>query len=231
MKKFDDAAQLIKDAKHVIVITGAGMSTDAGIPDLAKLSASGRGYGLFSESRLVNNPKLFSSEIKACFFEPIFKNGPTVGHKILGQWESKGIIDGIVTTNVDYLHEIAGSKNIADIWSNLNINYCINCHQEYDMSIWHEDIPTCKKCGGLISPSPVYHHIGIDSVEYAKASMIMKDADLVITIGANGFYSNVPDGANLINIDISDNFFSERADIFLKGHANDVLSKLDDKIY
>lgn len=78
-----------------------------------------------AESRLVNDPKLFSSEIKACFFDPIFENGPTMGYKILSQWESKGIIDGIVTTNIDYLHEIASPKNIADIWSDLNINYLL----------------------------------------------------------------------------------------------------------
>lgn len=98
------------------------------------------------------------------------------------------------------------------------------------MSIWHEDVPTCKSCGGLISPSPVYHHIGIDSVEYVKPSVIMGSADLVITIGANGFYSNFPNSASVINIDISDNFFSRRADIFLKGHANNVLKVLDDKV-
>lgn len=137
-----------------------------------------------------------------------------------------GRLKGTITTNVDYLHELAGSKNVADIWHSLNVNYCLRCGKTYDINILKQEIPKCPACGGLISPGPVYHHIGIGNAAYQKANRWMAKADLVIVIGSNGYYSNVNATAKVVNINNAHNDFDQRADLIIREDADQAMEQL-----
>ncbi|WP_251717626.1 SIR2 family NAD-dependent protein deacylase [Lactobacillus agrestimuris] len=223
--EIQEFTNLIRNSNHIYAITGAGISTNAGIPDLQHLSGH-TSSSLSSEGSLESNPDKFYQGFHQIFIDPIFGNGPTFSHRALAQLEKQGKLSGVITTNVDYLHELAGSKNVADIWYSLNTNYCINCGRIYDIKILKQALPTCPSCGGLISPGPVYHHIGIDNLAYQKANHWMDEADLVITLGSNGYYSNINSQATVVNINKKRNDFDQRADLNLRGDTDEIMKEL-----
>lgn len=214
---------MIRASKQIDVITGAGISTTVGIPDLAHLP---RGRDLSSETALERDPVGFYQGFHQIFIDPIFQKGPSQAHRILADWESRGLISGIVTTNVDYLHELAGSRAVADVWRNLNVNYCLQCGRQYDLKILTAPVPHCPHCGGLISPAPVYHHIATDPIAVRQADEWMSAADLVITIGSNGYYPNTGT-AKILDINPARDGFSSAADLQLKMTADQALTALD----
>lgn len=218
-------ADLIDHANNIYAITGAGISTNAGIPDLQHLPGE-TSISLSSENSLENDPQAFYQGFHQIFIDPIFKTGPTASHNALTKLEKMGKLRGIVTTNVDYLHEISGSKNVADIWRSLNVNYCVRCGKVYDINILKQPVPTCPACGGLISPSPIYYHIGIDNAAYTEANAWMAQADLVIVIGSNGYYSNVNRDATVVNINNARNDFDSRANLVIREDADQAMSEL-----
>lgn len=223
----EELATLIKNATNTYVITGAGISTPAGIPDLAHLPRQSA-VNLSDESALRTDPQVFWRGFHRIFVDPIFTNGPTTSHRVLAQLEHDHLINGIVTTNVDYLHELSGNRHVADIWGNLNTNYCLICGRTYPIDTLRSALPVCPNDGGLLSPAPIHHHIGIDEVEYHKANAWMDTADLVITIGSNGYYDNVPRQAKVVNINPHANYFDRRADLTIHAPADAVLGQLSD---
>ena len=112
--EIDQFAQLIDRSHHIYAITGAGISTNAGIPDLQHLPGRSS-MTLSSESSLERQPEKFYQGFHQIFIDPIFQNGPTASHKTLAKLEQEGKLGGVVTTNVDYLHELAGNEHVADI--------------------------------------------------------------------------------------------------------------------
>lgn len=221
----EQLADLIQRSHNIYAITGAGISTNAGIPDLQHLSGM-TNMSLSSESNLEQDSRAFYQGFHRIFIDPIFQNGPTPSHYALAKLGDMGKLAGIVTTNVDYLHELAGSPNVADIWYSLNANYCIQCGRIYDINVLKQDVPQCPVCGGLISPGPVYHHIGIDNGAYQKANGWMTNADLVIVIGSNGYYSNVNATATVVNINNARNDFDSRANLIIRDDADKVMNRL-----
>lgn len=216
----DKLASLIKQSQNVYAITGAGISTNAGIPDLQHL-AGRTSSNLSSESSLEQEPQRFYR----IFIDPIFHNGPTVSHKALAKLEDMGLLKCVVTTNVYYLHELAGSKHVADVWGSLNENYCLDCGRTYDINILKSPLPHCPVCGGLISPGPVYHHIGLDDQALDQAYRWTDKADLIIVIGSNGYYNHVGH-AKVVNINSAHNSFDAQADFVIRQDADRATQQL-----
>lgn len=221
----NDLANQLQKAQHAFVITGAGISVPSGIPDLKHLSTISE-MSLSSETSLESNPKRFYYGFHQIFLDPIFNTGPTASHDVIAQLEQAGYLNGVITTNVDYLHELAGSRRVADIWSSLNINHCLACGKTFPINVLNQELPVCPVCGGIISPDPIYQHIAIKQDQYAKANAWMDQADLVITVGSNGYYSNINDHATVININNGRNHFDRRANLSIRSDANTVFEKL-----
>lgn len=222
----EEFAKLLKNSNNTYVITGAGISTAAGIPDLAHLSRGS--MSISSENVLEREPEKFYENFHTLFIDPIFQNGPTESHRFLAKMEEDGLINGVVTTNVDYLHELAGSKNVADIWSSLNINHCLKCGRIFPIDALNQAVPTCPVCGGVLIPDPIYRHIGIDEDAYLKANQWMRNADLVLTIGSNGYYDTIPNRSKVVNINPKQNYFDQRADLIIHSKADQVLPQIYD---
>lgn len=221
------AVNLITKSHHFYALTGAGISTSVGIPDLEHLGF--RSNSLSSENSLERNPQLFYRGFHQIFIDPIFNNGPSLAHCILAEWEQKGILSGVITTNVDYLHELAGNKNVADIWRNLNVNYCINCGHIFDINILKAPVPHCPLCGGLISPDPVYHNIATSQAAEAKANRWVSQADLIIIVGSNGYYPYTGN-ARIIDVNPKNDSFANESEVHLKEKADTALQELNEQL-
>lgn len=182
---------LLDDSRFTLVITGTGISVSAGIPSMHGLNLA-ETFQFISTRLLKSAPKHYYKVARHSFLDAIFGNGPTPAHKKLAELEAKGKVQGIITTNLDGLHGIAGSKNVAEIQGSFGVNICLNCgkHKD-DIHIWNQGkAPRCE-CGGLYCCYPVYSHVGLLQEAVTKAQDWASRAELVILVGAQGMYGSV----------------------------------------
>lgn len=184
-------AKLIKDAQRIAVLTGAGISTNAGIPDFRGPRGLyvTRQYDpekVFDIGYFARDPKPFY-EFARDFIGLEEKIKPTAAHYFLAQLESLGKLIGIVTQNIDSLHQSAGSKNVFEMHGSFQKSYCRSCQKFFTFAVLKEKmltevVPTCD-CGGVIKPDIVFFGEGVkhfeDAVELAQRS------DLFLVIGTS----------------------------------------------
>lgn len=153
--------RLIDESHFTLVITGAGISVASGIPSMHGLNLA-ETLQFASNTVLKATPEHYYRVVRHSFLDAMFQNGPSLSHKKLAELEQKGKVQGIITTNLDHLHSLAGSKNVAEIQGSFAVNTCLKCgKRNYDVNIWNKGkAPRCE-CGGLYSCWPVYAHVGL----------------------------------------------------------------------
>lgn len=226
VQKLSDA---IKQSKSMIAVTGAGISLPAGGVTMSGLLTKG-GMGFLS-----SNPQSVYKAFRRVFYKSMFENGPTITHKALAQLEADGILKGIITTNVDCLHTIAGSKNVAEIEGSYNINVCKSCGQTtYGYEIWNQGKPPiCPHCGGTLVSHDVYSHAAAIPEEVEKARLWASKADLVLIMGFNGSYaqtywSSLSKDGRIIQINPSRTQFDSMAELNIRMKSDDVFQEMND---
>lgn len=186
MKILEEVAKWIKQSKKTVVLTGAGMSTESGIPDfrsangwwtktnpqqVASITALNEHYSLFHEFYTLRIEKL-----KGC--------KPHEGHYVLAEWEEKGILSAIATQNVDGLHLQAGNKNVDELHGSIHIIRCNDCNAQATKEAFFNK-ETCKICNGKLRPNVVLFGEMLPEREWNNALTNIREADLVIVIGTS----------------------------------------------
>ena len=189
--KVQQCAKLINEAQSIGVLTGAGISTNAGIPDF--LGPNGlyitRRYDpdtVFDIHHFLNDPAPFY-EFARDFIALEQNIQPTVTHKFLAALEKTGKLKGIVTQNIDSLHHKAGSKNVFEMHGSFWQSYCLDCDKEFSYEIMKEllkksEVPKCS-CRGIIKPDVVFFGENVKHLE--KASALAETSDLFFVIGSS----------------------------------------------
>ncbi len=210
-----------------LAITGAGISIAAG-----GVTYSGMGQRS-GRSMLSGNPDEMYKAYYSSFLGSMFEHGPTEAHKALARLEQMGKLQGIITTNVDCMHTMAGSKNVAEIQGSFQVNVCTGCGQTtYGYEIWnHGKMPTCEKCGSMLLPYNMYSHAGLLDSELKKAQDWMKYADLILIIGATGCYTHMywdykKRDAKIIQINPGTTYFDSVADLNIREGSDPVFTDL-----
>jgi len=162
--------EIINNSSNIVFFGGAGMSTESGIPDFRsanglfneKLNITFTPEQLVSHSFYIKYPEPFFNFYKSKLIYPEAK--PNAGHMALAKLEEMGKLKGIVTQNIDGLHQGAGSKNVFELHGSIHRNYCIKCNAFYDANFILEStgVPTCTKCGGRVKPDVVLYEEGLD---------------------------------------------------------------------
>ncbi len=164
-----------------------------------------------------------------------FVKGPSAVHKQLAELEDGGRLFGVVTQNMDCLHTIAGSKNVAEFQGSFADNICIDCGERvHDYSIWNEGhMPRCKKCGAPIMPVSFCEESGIRceilNAAMGKAVNMIAAADLVLIIGTTGFrseeyMSRKRPNARIVQINPAATKFDTVSDLNIRSDAAEALS-------
>ena len=180
-------AKLLQDSNYTIVFTGAGMSTESGLPDFR---SKDRGlWEKFNPNELANvHALLHNTEEFTNFYRyrlsEITKYKPHEGHFILADWEKNGIINGIITQNVDAFHSDAGSKNVMELHGSFRKFHCHRCKEEYERPTYLEGKSTCT-CGGTIRPGIVLFGENLPQDTFGKAEREAKQAELFIVLGSS----------------------------------------------
>lgn len=186
------AAEVMRNSRQTIVVTGAGISTEAGIPDFRGENGIYRQLGEDRVMRIINidffrhNPEEFYTFYRKYFDFPAVE--PSKAHYMLARMEKEGYISGIVTQNIDNLHQKAGSKKVIPIHGNAEQFVCQErtCRARYDASYvenYPETVPLCSVCGSVIKPDVVL--FGENIYNYMDAREMILSAHLLIVIGSS----------------------------------------------
>lgn len=182
----------IQKAQRIVVFSGAGFSTESGIPDFR--SADGlyekKQYPYACETMLSHSffrkhPEMFYTFYKQEMIHLDAK--PNIAHKALVVLEKQGKLLAIITQNIDGLHQAAGSQNVYELHGSIHRNYCMDCHQFYSLKdlIESEGIPICKHCGGIVKPDVVLYEEGLDNTVVQKTLQAIRQADLLLIAGTS----------------------------------------------
>lgn len=180
-------ADLIKASAQIIVFTGAGMSTESGLPDF-RSNKQGL-WKKFNPDELANvNALLYNVEEFTNFYRyrlsAITNHQPHEGHKILAKWEREGLINGIITQNVDGFHHDAGSKNVMELHGTFRSFHCHKCKQKQDRDAYLAGETTCS-CGGVIRPGIVLFGESLPQDTFQQAEEESLRSDLFIVLGSS----------------------------------------------
>lgn len=179
---------LLLKASHTIVFTGAGMSTESGLPDFRSKS---RGlWEKFNPDELANINALLHNEKEFTEFyryrlQEITKYSPHKGHHILSKWEKAGLIQGIITQNVDGFHHDAGSQNVMELHGTFRKFHCHDCKQEHPREDYLDGQSKCYGCGGTVRPGIVLFGEMLPKEVFQQAEQATMQADLFIVLGSS----------------------------------------------
>lgn len=233
--------ELLKNAQHTIVFTGAGMSTESGLPDFR---SKDRGlWEKFNPNELANiHALLHNTEEFTNFYQyrlsEITKYKPHEGHFILGEWEKAGHIKGIITQNVDAFHHDAGNKNVMELHGSFRTFHCHQCKKQYDRTAYLDGKSTCD-CGGTIRPGIVLFGENLPQDTFQKAEIEAMQSDLFIVLGsslsvtpANMFPLVAKEnGAKLVIVNRESTDYDIYADVIIQDKGiKDVLIELDKQL-
>ena len=241
------ARDLIADAERITVLTGAGISTDSGLPDF-------RGpNGLWTKnpeaekasniSHYVNEPEVRKVNWKLRADGELWANvHPNDGHRALLPLQERGVLHTLVTQNVDELHQMSGIDPdlVVEIHGTTRKAGCLSCDYRTTMEVLVDRVragevdPDCPECGGIMKSSTISFGQPLVVADLQRAQQAADDADLLLAIGSsltvNPIASIVPravrGGAKLVIINGEPTPFDSLADAVVHASISEVLPKL-----
>jgi len=192
--KVQIAADLVKSARHLVVFTGAGISTASGIPDFRS-----QGTGLWTKNdpmeaasltSFLRRPEKFFDWLRP-LLNQTWNARPNPAHQAIAEMESRGLVKAVITQNIDGLHRLAGSKNVIEIHGSLDTMECLQCRARYpstDFRDWILEpggIPKCPRCGRAIKPAIVLFEEFLPPAVWRIAEEECARADLMLVIGSS----------------------------------------------
>ena len=237
MKQINELQNIINHAKHIVFFTGAGVSTDSGIPDfrstdgLYNMKYDFPPETIISHSFFMDNPEEFYRFYRDKMIYPDAR--PSIAHHFIAKCEAKGISSGVITQNIDGLHTSAGSKNVIELHGSVLRNTCMKCGKKHSLSsiITPDKLPLCS-CGGLIKPDVVLYEEALIDRDLFRAVELISKADVMIIMGtslnvypAAGLVRYFR-GSHLIIINKTTTPYDQNADLCINASLKDVLSKI-----
>lgn len=193
--------ELVDGSDNIVFFGGAGVSTESGIPDFRSTD------GLYHQQWKYPPETILSHTFYECKPEEFFRfyrakllapdARPNAAHYKLAEWERAGKLKGVITQNIDGLHQAAGSKNVLELHGSVLRNYCEKCGKFHDLDfmLHSEGVPRCS-CGGRVKPDVVLYEEGLDQDVIERSVRLIAEADMLIIGGTS---LNVWPAAGLIN--------------------------------
>jgi len=237
-------ASLIDEASRVVVFTGAGISTECGIPDFRSPG------GIWSQLKPIDFAEFMAStQVRQEAWRRKFKLDdefadakPGRGHKAIAHLIGTDKISHIVTQNIDNLHQASGvpRERIIELHGNSTYAQCLECTTRYELE-WvraqfepEEQPPNCQKCGGVIKSATISFGQSMPQAEMARAHEATLEADLFLAIGSSlvvypaaGFPSLAKQhGAKLVILNREPTRLDEIADLVIHADIGTILAPL-----
>lgn len=184
------AARLLREAEQAWALTGAGVSTASGIPDFRGPQGLWRKYDpdeVSSIDGFHRNPRAFYA-FWVWRFQRMREAAPNPVHKFLAALEAKGLLRGIITQNIDGLHQRAGSRRVLEVHGHVRSGTCLSCGSSFSMEwlvaeVEREGLARCS-CGGLVKPDVVLFG-ELLTPAFAEAQRAVAESDLLFVLGTS----------------------------------------------
>jgi NAD-dependent deacetylase len=238
-----EVANWLATSNSAVVLTGAGISTESGIPDFRSPG------GVWSMYRTVYFDEFLSSADgryeywrQKCEMHREFGTArPNLGHDMLARWETSGRIRGVITQNIDGLHQIAGSRRVLELHGTARQAACLDCRARYDIEplvaqfLAQDSVPECPQCGGRLKHATISFGQMLPHDVLMEATRWSREADLMLAIGSSLIVTPAADlpriakdrGARLVIVNRDPTPLDPIADATIRGSIGDVMSAID----
>lgn len=231
-ESIQQAAALLRNSKRVVVFTGAGISTPSGIPDFR---SPGTGAWTKVDPMRVASLTAFRQRPTDFFdwLRPLAKTSwdaePNPAHLALADLERIGIIQAVITQNIDGLHQKAGSKKVLELHGSFRTCTCLVCRQNFPFESYKRtfldgSFPTCKRCNSILKPDIVLYEellpmdVWQESQRYCQSAEVLfvVGSSLEVTPAAGLPYEALQHGAHLVINTFSETYLDDQADILIR---------------
>ena len=195
MAQVDDLERMIAEAECMVAFTGAGISTELGIPDYRSPG------GIWTKFRPIDFGDFMASaearretwRRKFASHETLQKATPNAGHRALARLVEQGRMAAVVTQNIDGLHQASGMPDdkVIELHGNATYAACLDCRKRYELD-WvreifavDERLPICTACGGIIKTATISFGQSMPEAEMERAREVTMAADLFIVLGSS----------------------------------------------
>ena len=235
----DEAIKRIKNARRGVVFTGAGVSVESGIPPFTGAGGLWNQYDpkFIELDFFYGNPTRSWQEMKKIFFTCMDEAQPNKAHRVIAQLEKRGGFQGVITQNIDGLHQKAGSKNVQEFHGTIHQMHCIACGRKYKTEeVSLDELPPKCFCGGVLKPDFVFYGEGINPAVYTASQELAEEADVMLVVGTAGQVMPACSlpllakqfGATIIEVNTLPSAYTDGvSDFFFQEKATEFFSKLE----
>lgn len=239
------AAELILGAKRIVVFTGAGISTESGIPDFRSPGGIWTKYDPedFTYQKYLESPVCRRKNWEMlCENSELMTAKPNDAHLAIVELERMGKLDCVITQNIDSLHQAAGSSpsRVIELHGTVKWVRCLSCDSRYTaeevISRFEagESDPSCPKCAGILKSATIAFGEPMPIRETMEAETRSRLSDLFIVIGsslvvypaADMPYYALAGGSKLVIINLEPTHLDDRAQVVIRGRAGEVMSEI-----
>jgi NAD-dependent deacetylase len=187
----DRLVALIREHRPCVVLTGAGISTESGIPDFRSPTGIWAQFDPFEygsiEAFQADPAKVWS--FYAPRFSMLTEAEPNDAHRALADLERRGFVRAIVTQNIDLLHARAGSGEVVEVHGSIQTSSCPDCGATYPLAEVLElldgaAVPACTRCGAIVKPDVVFFGELLPAEAIERAYALAREAGLMLVVGS-----------------------------------------------
>jgi NAD-dependent deacetylase len=187
-----ELAALLRERPPVVVLTGAGISTESGIPDFRSATGIWAQYDPmeYATIRAFRRDPVKVWEFYALRFSVLTKAEPNAGHRALAELESRGLVEAIVTQNIDGLHQRAGSRQVLEVHGSIRTASCLECGEQVSLeevvaSLRAGAAPPCPRCGAILKPDVVMFGELLPVAALEQAVDLAREAGVLLAVGSS----------------------------------------------
>jgi len=249
MEEIERLAQLIMESKKTVVFTGAGISTESGIPDFRSPGGIWSRYNPedFTIQKFLSGPAARKTIWKMSVEGGLLTEAePNLAHYAIAELYQLGKLDCVITQNIDNLHQKAGvpEDKVFELHGNMEWVVCLSCHRRFPMPEVLQkikegiEVPDCPDCQGILKPDAVFFGEALSQETLREATRRAQNCDLFIVIGSTlviypaaymPTYA-IEAGARLAIVNLTPTPLDHYAEVVIRGRAGEIMSKVMGKV-
>jgi NAD-dependent deacetylase len=236
----------VRSASRIVALTGAGISTESGIPDFrgpkGVWTTNPKAERLSNIHYYMSDPEVRRLAWQSRLDHPAWHAAPNAGHRALAALERSGTLHALITQNIDGLHQLAGHApdHLIEVHGTMRDVMCMECEWRGPMRLALDRVrageadPSCERCGGILKSATISFGQSLDPVVIDRAMRAAQHADLLLAIGTSlqvyPIAGAVPiaraAGARVVIVNAEPTPFDDIADAVLREPIGDVLPRL-----
>jgi NAD-dependent deacetylase len=238
-------AALVREHQPCVALTGAGISTESGIPDFRSPTGIWASYDPMEYATLdaFRRDPVKVWEFYALRFEMLTRAEPNAGHRALAELERRGLVEAVVTQNIDGLHERAGSRDVVEVHGSIRTASCLDCEERVPLdhvvaALEEAPAPACPQCGAILKPDVVMFGELLPAKAIDRAIELAQRAGVLLVVGSSlevqpvaGLpQATVSAGGKLAIVNRGSTPFDGRATVRVDGGAGETLAALEEEL-